>query len=142
MNDTLWKSVLGEIELSVSEANFQTWFKGTELVEYSDEEAVVAVKNIFAKKQFEVRFNNQIKEILEKNGVKTNKITYIIKSITKRDPITHETTVVPSQEAHVIKNNINQVEQSSNLNPRYTFDNFIVGSSNDLAYTASQAVAA
>ena len=142
MNDTLWKSVLGEIELSVSEANFQTWFKGTELVEYNDEEAVVAVKNIFAKKQFEVRFNNQIKEILEKNGIKTNKITYIIKSVTKRDPITHETTVIPSQDTHAIKNNINQVEQSSNLNPHYTFDNFIVGSSNDLAYSASLAVAA
>jgi chromosomal replication initiator protein len=52
MNHALWQSVLGEIELSVSTANFQTWFKDTELVSSSNDEVVIAVKNIFEKKQF------------------------------------------------------------------------------------------
>ena len=76
MQNSLWQSVLGEIELSVSTANFQTWFKDTELIDSSDEEVVIAVKNIFAKKQFEARFNDQIAEILKKNGVSPQKITY------------------------------------------------------------------
>ena len=62
MQDTLWQSVLGEIELSVSHANFTTWFKNTELVEHTDDTITIAVSNIFAKRQFEVKFNDQIKK--------------------------------------------------------------------------------
>lgn len=73
MHNALWQSVLGEIELSVSTANFQTWFKDTELIDSTDEEVVIAVKNIFAKKQFEARFNQQIIDILQKNGISPKK---------------------------------------------------------------------
>lgn len=44
----LWKSVLGEIELTVSHANFTTWFKNTELIEQTDDTVTIAVPNIFA----------------------------------------------------------------------------------------------
>ena len=66
MHHVLWQSVLGEIELSVSHATFTTWFKNTELVDQNDAGIVIAVPNIFAKKQFEVKFNNQIKTVLAK----------------------------------------------------------------------------
>ena len=149
MHHALWQSVLGEIELSVSHATFTTWFKNTELVDHSDSGVVIAVPNIFAKKQFEVKFNDQIMGVLAKNGVSTKQITYTINSSGKKTRINRETTssndsvadsLIPSsQKATTLTMPSTNI---GGLNPRYTFDNFIVGSSNDLAYTASQAVAA
>ena len=144
MHSALWQSVLGEIELSVSTANFQTWFKDTELLDSSDDEIVIAVKNIFAKKQFEARFNSQIAEVLQKNGINPKKITYEIKTVGRKTRVNRETTRQVQQESSPQTHPLppRQSTQTGGLNPRYTFDNFIVGSSNDLAYTASQAVAA
>lgn len=139
----LWQSVLGEIELSVSHATFMTWFKNTELVDQSDNSVTIAVPNIFAKRQFEVKFNDQIKQILEKNGVSPSTINYTVKTAAKRPAASRETTnqsvdrlVAPAPKRHSVS-----LTPSTNLNPRYTFSNFIVGSSNDLAYSACQAVA-
>lgn len=152
MHHALWQSVLGEIELSVSHATFTTWFKNTELIDQNEAGVVISVPNIFAKKQFEVKFNDQIKVVLEKNGVKPKQITYIINSTGKKTRLNRETTAEPATNNQdladqLISQSTNPVTKtsatnSSGLNPRYTFDNFIVGSSNDLAYTASQAVAA
>ena len=154
MHHALWQSVLGEIELSVSHATFTTWFKNTELVDQNDAGVVISVPNIFAKKQFEVKFNDQIKAVLAKNGVTPKQITYTITTTGKRTRVSRETTVTegqaladsllpssPSPQTGTYTQNAPLVGEGG-LNPRYTFDNFIVGSSNDLAYTASQAVAA
>jgi chromosomal replication initiator protein len=147
MQDALWQSVLGEIELSVSHANFTTWFKNTELIEQTDDTVTIAVSNIFAKRQFEVKFNDQIKKILEKNGVVPKTIVYTVKSSSVKKTVGREALAAPAKPTveELIPTQTNTIPKSplnsSGLNPRYTFSNFIVGSSNDLAYTASQAVA-
>jgi chromosomal replication initiator protein len=152
--NALWQSVLGEIELSVSHATFTTWYKNTELVSQNEEELVISVPNIFAKKQFEVKFNDQVKQVLAKNGVEPKKITYTIIVAGKKTRINRETTLnnddnvsqllssSPHGNSLTLGRPTSGLSVTGNLNPRYTFDNFIVGSSNDLAYTASQAVAA
>ena len=142
VHNALWQSVLGEIELSVSHGNFETWFKNTELIDYSDSSVTIGVANIFAKSQFEKKFNDQIKDVLKRNGVNAENICYEVKSAKKR-VISRETTG-----ANEIQNRASELisrpqpAPAATLNPRYTFDSFIVGSSNDLAYTACQAVAA
>ena len=146
MHHALWQSVLGEIELSVSHATFTTWFKNTELIDQNSDTVVISVPNIFAKKQFEVKFNDQIKNVLAKNGVRPKQITYTITPSIKHARLSRETTESINKTAVdelLSANKTSKIAQSTvgNLNPRYTFDNFIVGSSNDLAYTASQAVA-
>ena len=157
MNHALWQSVLGEIELTVSHATFMTWFKNTELLEQTDSHVVIAVPNIFAKRQFEVKFNDQVKSILEKNGVSPEVIEYTVKTTGKRTAVNRETTARAQSDS--VEQLLGEAPSSAsrptsmprreltpavpgNLNPRYTFSNFIVGSSNDLAYTACQAVAA
>jgi len=154
MYHALWQSVLGEIELSVSHATFTTWFKNTELIDKNESGVVIEVPNIFAKKQFEVKFNDQVKSILQKNGVDPKNISYTVNVSGKHTHLNRETTV--SVESPSVSTNATADElisssarhnsitsiNSCGLNPRYTFDNFIVGSSNDLAYTASRAVAA
>lgn len=144
MQHSLWQSVLGEIELSVPHATFATWFKNTELVESTNEQVTIAVPNVFAIRQFQVRYNDQIKQILAKNGVEPERIEYIVKTSGKRTSINRETTA--SSPAIVNREMTKTISSpatttGTNLNPRYTFSNFIVGSSNDLAYTACQAVA-
>ncbi|HSW77803.1 MAG TPA: chromosomal replication initiator protein DnaA [Candidatus Chromulinivoraceae bacterium] len=151
MHHALWQSVLGEIEVSISHAAFTTWFKNTELLENTGETVVIAVPNIFAKRQFEVKFNDQIKSVLEKNGVVPKRITYTVKTNSAKKTITRETTATassPSVEELISSPSQPRVgsltankPNANGLNPRYTFANFIVGSSNDLAYTACQAVA-
>lgn len=148
MEHTLWQTVLGEIELSVSRATYVTWFKNTELVRCDDGQVTVAVPNIFAKQQFESKFNPQITSSLEKNGVVVSTINYIIKGA---KPKKASDTTSPLSEA--VASHAQEKEKKaaatadtastnkSGLNPRYSFANFIVGSSNDLAYAACQAVA-
>jgi chromosomal replication initiator protein len=149
MQHALWQSVLGEIELSVSHAAFTTWFKNTELIESSDDIVTIAVPNIFAKRQFEVKFNEQIRIVLEKNGVSPRRITYTVKTTSnKKTTVSRETTTTSVRSsvdellAPITQHQDVLANQGNGLNPRYTFATFIVGSSNDLAYAACQAVAA
>ncbi|MGD8373737.1 MAG: chromosomal replication initiator protein DnaA [Candidatus Woesebacteria bacterium] len=148
MNNALWQTVLGEIELTVSRASFMTWFKNTELIEQNAEYATISVPNIFAKQQLEVKFSNQILETLNKNGASVSKVRYTIQSATKKKGAEAKNSNVATvgQVATKIVNTSNSgnsasTKQDTSLNPRYTFETFIVGSSNELAYTACQAVA-
>ena len=149
MYHALWQSVLGEIELTVSHATFTTWFKNTELIDQNDVGVVIAVPNIFAKKQFEVKFNDQVRSVLAKNGINPKQINYTINTSDRHTRLNRETTnevALQSPPADELlttpRPTATPVLNTGGLNPRYTFDNFIVGSSNDLAYTASRAVAA
>lgn len=141
MSHVVWQTVLDEIELSVSRATYMTWFKNTELIALSDEEATISVANIFAKRQFEVKFDNQVREILQKHGASPKTINYAVSTTSKRPVISRETTLpLPTAASPNSVLHRQPLAPTSTLNPRYTFDTFIVGSSNDLAYTACQAV--
>lgn len=147
MNHSLWQTVLGEIELTVSRGAFAAWFKNTELVDQSsDGTVVISVPNIFAKRQFEVKFNSLISDALKKNDIHVANIKYQIQTNQKKNAkaTMQDVAAEKVQEAAPAKaeKTISRPANSGNgLNPRYTFDNYIVGSSNDLAYTACQAVA-
>lgn len=149
----LWQTVLGEIELSVSRGNFVTWFKNTQLIRNRDGTVVVGVPNIFVKNQLERKFNDLIMEVLNKNGIEPEKIEYKI-----------HTGIVPSQKADSDADDLLRNPNSSGgtqtatltrpktaisqaahtyrqgINERYTFENFVVGAGNELAYAACQAI--
>jgi len=136
--EVLWQTILGEIELSMSHATFATWFKPTELLAIQGQNLQVLVNNFFAKNQFEKKFDAQIKQILRKNGFSSPTIEYIIKGkhATKEETVDEKTIQAQTEvEQPTIKS-------PTGLNPKYRFDNFIVGTCNDLAHAASQAAAA
>lgn len=144
MNDELWQSVLGEIELSVSRGSYVTWFKNTSLLKNDENGVVVAVPNIFAKQQLEVKYKDLIKTLLASNGVSAKSIEFKIHSTTKKapsEPIVENKAYIHKETP---KNNQNSASSDSakqqGLNTKYTFDTFIVGSSNDLAHAACQAI--
>ncbi len=77
---SMWQAVLGEIELSVSQANFVTWFKNTKVVRLDENSIVIGVPNIFVKNQLERKFSDLISTLLEKNGVSSRDIVFKISS--------------------------------------------------------------
>ncbi|MCA9349287.1 chromosomal replication initiator protein DnaA [Candidatus Saccharibacteria bacterium] len=147
--EALWQAVLGEIEVSVSRASFITWFKNTQLIRQSDDELVIGVPNIFAKQQLEQKFNELIEETLKKQGIESEEIVYKIhtprdKSAEKEEDDSVQVSLV--RESSSVPNTTSTVSSSHNyrqgLNSKYTFDSFVTGSSNELAYAACQAIAA
>lgn len=147
----LWQSVLGEIELdkSISKAIFATWFQATELLDAHDGTVEIAVQNSFAIRQFQTKYDTQVRAALRKNGVEAEHINYVVNSKGKRTVVNREitrstltdSTDPAAQLATPILQSTKKTSPTTALNPRYTFDSFIVGSSNDLAYTACRAVA-
>lgn len=144
MKNALWQTVLGEIELSVSRANFMAWFKNTELIKQDGGDITIGVPNIFAKQQFEVKFNQQVTETLKRNGVDVRHISYVISTATKktarRSVEVATLSPTPLSADTPLASAPRMPSNPSGLNPKYTFESFIVGASNDLAYTACRAV--
>jgi chromosomal replication initiator protein len=144
---TLWQAVLGEIELSVSRGNYVTWFKNTQLIRYKEDVAIVGVPNIFVKNQLERKFNDLVIDVLNKNGVSPNRVEYKIHNIVQPAVVHDDTEVLRNPAtrsgASTKQRSISQVTHSyrQGLNERYTFDNFVVGAGNELAYAACQAIA-
>src|SRR5690606_5699171 len=116
-------------------------FKPTELLDRQGDKITVGVSNIFAQSQFEAKFNEQIKAILKKNGIKSPEVKYVVATSGKKTTINRETTTRPTvavSQDRVIDDLVGpnprsrSSQSADGLNPRYKFDNFIVGSSNDL----------
>ncbi len=156
----LWQAVLGEIELSVSRGNFMTWFKQTQLLRYDNQSVTIGVSNVFIKQQLERKYNDLIVETLRKNGITPERIDYKIHTAVSRkqleeapgsdtDTMRLETRPAP----HAVSSPLAITgggtpapaptrSNRQGLNERYTFDNFIVGSGNEMAHAACQAIAA
>lgn len=146
----LWQAVLGEIELGVSKGNYVTWFKTSRLLRIKDGCVVIGAQNIFAKQQLERRFNELVEDTLRKNGVEFHTIEYKIlpaNNLNRRlddDAVVLENASASQQETAPAsaRTDTGGITHSyrQGLNQRYTFENFIVGSGNELAYAACQAI--
>lgn len=146
--DQLWQAVLGDIEITVSRGNYLTWFKNTHLIKREGDTVVVGVPNVFIKQQLERKYNDLVVETLKKNGLSVPEVSYKIHAAVPKNDI-DETVVLQVAKrpaAAPIAGQTGSGGLSSayrqGLNERYTFENFIVGSGNELAYAACQAVAA
>jgi chromosomal replication initiator protein len=151
--NNLWQAVLGEIELSISRGNFMTWFKNTSLASHDSQTAVITVPNIFIKQQLERKYNDLIAETLKKNGINPSQITYKIASTTSNSRHDQpDEPVLVAQAADTQRRasagqawgktpSVLSHSYRQGLNERYTFENFIVGSGNELAFAACQSIA-
>ena len=141
----LWQSVLGEIELSISRASFVTWFKNTHLIRNKNGVIIIGVPNIFIKQQLERKFNAMILETLKKNGVENVEVEYKIQALDKEKTNQKEELIILSDQTNERpRNKVSSLSHQyrQGLNEKYTFENFIVGAGNELAYAACQAIVA
>jgi chromosomal replication initiator protein len=144
----LWQAVLGELEVTVSRANFSTWFRDKAIISQEEGHIVIGVPNLMTKNWLEAKFHNDIKTTLGKmhGGIQT--IEYKVGSKTggtalaqakPSSPKRTETTTIRGSQTSLPISAV--AATSHNLNPRYTFETFVVGSSNEFAHAACQAVA-
>ncbi len=143
MQNDLWQAVLGEIELSISHASFVTWFKKTQLLRQKDDLLVVGVPNVFIKQQLESKYNDLVIQVLSKNGVEPARVEYKIHSGAASSKAETEEPIILTNSPSTRQAPVNTLTHSyrQGLNERYTFDNFVVGAGNELAYAACQAIA-
>ncbi len=133
----LWDSALTQIEMEVSKANFSTWFKDTHIVKFDDGIVHIGVPNVFVKDWLSTKFHKTILQSLRNTLETIRSVEYSISQNKAR-------------EAEEVKEVIEQPKKDSleglfinpddNLNPRYTFDTFVVGPFNELAFAAAQAI--
>lgn len=157
MNTMIWNNALKLLENDMNKPTFDTWFKSTELVSYCGENIIIKVQNDFAKNNLENNYFNIIKNHLESMLNHPVKIQFVTPQekdqaiekllqqqgysneerqknnistadrVAESKPPVFETSTVPSKD--------------TGLNPKYTFDTFVVGNSNRLTHAACVGVA-
>lgn len=147
---SLWQTVLGEIEVSISYGNFNTWFKGTELLEVNQSDLVIGVNYLFQKYQLEGKYLDLITNVVEKNGVNKPNIIFKISDNKSKKKKEDQVVVIPNNivsdlEEPISSEHINESNGIShsyrqNLIEKYSIDNFVVGSGNELAFAACQSI--
>ena len=150
MQDTarLWQAVLGEIELTVSRGNFVTWFKNTQLLQADSSGVIIGVPNIFIKQQLEKKYQDLLIDVLDKNGIRPEVVEFKIYNAKApagrpaNDTISLNAQPAPKSRSASKRTSGLSHKYRRGINDKYTFENFIVGSGNELAYAACQAIAA
>ena len=133
-NQQLWQAILGNLELTLSKANFTTWFKNTSVIEKSDNGIVVGVPNAFTKEWLQNKYHQDILRALKTIAAEIKEVKYqIINTASAAAPPTSPS----SKEAVRVAP---RKAENQTLNPKYTFTTFVVGSNNQLAHAASLAV--
>ena len=133
----LWDGVLVDMELNLSKPNFNTWFKDTSILKQDEGAIYVSVPNTFVQDWLANKFHNLILKSLRTISPAIQSLHYIIskeemkekQEAPKAPPINRE---LPMADTYINK--------EDNLNPRYTFDSFVVGPFNEFAHAASQAI--
>ncbi|MBR4617881.1 MAG: chromosomal replication initiator protein DnaA [Bacilli bacterium] len=135
--DVLWQNFLNQIKEELSSLAYNTWFLDTKLYKLDNGKAIIIVPMQIHKKHMEDNYLDKIKDILN-NITGTNfDIEFLLEDeIKELENKEKEKKVedLPQGIPHMSK-------EQSNLNPKYTFDNFIVGNSNKFAQAAALSVA-
>ncbi len=143
VQDDVWQAILGELEISVTRPAYVTYFKNTALIKAENGQVIIGVNNPFVKETIEKKFNNLVLATLKKHGIEVSEVVY--KMISARTQLLPEQEFIEEENAEEDPKSdesiANQNQQSPTLNERYTFDNFVVGDGNELAFAACQAVA-
>ncbi len=136
-NQQLWQAILGHLEVSLSKANFNTWFKNTAILERMPDTIVIGVPSTYHRDWIANKYQAEMLKALKNITPEVKYIKYQIGN-TKLSESTggSETKTVQAQPA------IRAVAATttSGLNPKYIFESFIIGKNNELAHAASIAV--
>jgi len=133
----MWQTALIEIETAVSQANFSTWFKETAILKEEEGTIYLGVPNSFTQEWLQKKFHNAILRILRQMDERVRALEYVIVKEEKAAAARKQAAPAPTMSMPLQDFYINKED---NLNPRYTFETFIVGPYNELAFAASQNV--
>ena len=150
----VWRAALGELQVSLSPANYETWLRDTQLVDVDEQLFRIAVPNGFSKDWLETRYRSLISQTLARIVGYSVQVEFLV-GPAPEGAAAGDGAASPGAEARaggtaerpagqhvrVEPTRVGGEGGATNLNPRYTFANFIVGSANRLAHAASLSVA-
>lgn len=134
----LWKNCLVEIEVGVSKANFSTWFKNTSILKEDMGIIYVGVPNEFVRDWLKNKYHKLITKTIADTYENMRAVEYVITKIEAGKQETQKINESFINKELPLKDLY--INPEDNLNSRYHFNSFIVGSFNELAYAASQAI--
>ncbi|UFJ40453.1 chromosomal replication initiator protein DnaA [Brevibacillus humidisoli] len=134
----LWRKVLAKIEKTLSKPSFDTWLKATKATTLEEDALIVSAPNEFARDWLESRYSPLITDTL----YETTGINMKVKFVVPQDPDLGLTDEIPAPNPKTpVQPSVGDDQPPSILNPKYTFDTFVIGSGNRFAHAASLAVA-
>ena len=146
---SLWSAALGEMQLSLSKGNYETWFKETAIVSEEDDVFMIGVPNAFAREWLESKYRTQVRETLQRLLARTVDVRFV--NMTAASARSDRPVASPGggarSSAMASTASVSSPERSRDgtaaalLNTRYTFSTLVVGSNNRLAHAAALSVA-
>lgn len=138
----LWENTLVDIELGISKANFSTWFKHTSIQRMDIGVVYVGVPNQFVKDWLTNKYHKEILKTLRSFSSEVRGLEYTITKNQKGVGVKNQTIVKQFDQNFMGKLPLDDfyINKNDNLNPRYTFDTFVVGAFNQLAHAAAQVI--
>jgi len=126
-----WEAALGQLQLEMPRASFDTWVRDSELIAYEDGTFIIGVQNAYARDWLQERLYATVQRLLSSIAGRSVEVRFVVWQ-----------AEVQSPEPDPIKEILPEktFSESIRLNPRYGFNEFVVGSSNRLAHAAAQAV--
>ena len=130
-----WQATLGQLQMEMSKAAYDTWVKSAEMVNYDEDTFTIGVQNAYARDWLENRLTSKVTRLLTSMMNRPQIARFVVWQ--KDTPFqAHET-----QEEESISLPAASPAVNASLNSRYTFDSFVVGPSNRMAHAACMAVA-
>lgn len=135
----LWENALVNIELSISPSNFRMWFKDTHILKTEEGTVYVGVPNQLVRDWLLDKYHSLILKILRELSENIRSVEYIISHEDKKRKGTERRVQAPPAIGELPLGDY-LINKNDNLNPRYTFDAFVVGPFNQLAHSAAQVI--
>ncbi|WP_105619214.1 chromosomal replication initiator protein DnaA [Vallitalea okinawensis] len=132
--NTIWSNAMEVLQEDLTNVAFNAWFKDLKPLDLSDNTLIIETGNELAKDVIPNKYSDKILEILQEYDGNINNISIVLEGEYQKSTETKQTSINFNRQ-------INNVNPTLNLNPKYTFDTFVEGNSNRLAYAASIAVA-
>ncbi len=139
-NQQLWQAILGSLEVSLSKANFNTWFKNTGIVDRGDTYIIVGVPSAFSRDWIAAKYHQEMLKSLKGIAPEVHEIRYQLGTASKPAGQPSQGSSSAPQPSHQQSATPAQPTVAG-LNPRYTFDTLVIGKNNELANAACVAVA-
>ncbi len=133
-NSEIWQQVLSVIQTKLSKPSFDTWFKSTKAVFQNDDVIVVTAPNVFTAEWLESRYTKLVSTTVEEYLGRPIEVKFAVEEARAPEPAA-SFPQMPAAKPPAIDENV------SMLNPKYTFDTFVIGAGNRFAHAASLAVA-
>ena len=138
--EQIWNIVLNQIQLEVSKVNFNTWFKNTHITAFNNSCVTIGSPNQFTKDWLESKYDKTLLRILRSINESVRSVNFVI---IKPDQIIKKSNQVinmsSSGQGYLPLGDL-YVNKDDGLNSKYSFDNYVVGPFNDVAFATSQAV--